>query len=130
MQIEFDIQNGLCILRLKGRFATGSDSAYQAAKKDLLKTGCRKVVADCAELSYLDSTGIGFFVGLYTTLKNSGGHFVLATVNRRVREVLDLTRLSQIMPIFADEKAAVAALNDPEFLETGGPSSRQVAATP
>ena len=112
MHIDFEVKNDLCILRLKGRFMTGSNAEFKNAKAELQRTGCRRVIADLREVPFLDSTGIAFVVSLYTTLTNSGGHFVLASLNHRIREVLKITTLDEIIPIFDDVDAARAALAD------------------
>jgi anti-anti-sigma factor len=76
------------------------------------------VLADFSQVSYIDSTGIGFLIGIYTSiLKNSAGRFVLANLNRRVRDVLELTRLANVIPIYPSLDSALVAL------ETGEKSS-------
>src|SRR5579871_2818403 len=112
MLVEFEKRGDICILRLHGRFATGQDSAYLRAKTEEIKNaGYSKVLADFSQVSYIDSTGIGFLIGIYTSiLKNSTGQFVLANLNRRVRDVLELTRLANVMPIYSTEEAAIEAL--------------------
>jgi anti-anti-sigma factor len=115
MHIDFDYQDDVCILRTKGRFATGLDADYLRSKTDeIKKSGRRKVLADFSDVPYIDSTGIGFLVGVYTSVTNTlGGRFVIAGPNPRVREVLDLMRLSTVIPIVADEASALAFLNAP-----------------
>jgi anti-sigma B factor antagonist len=115
MHIDFDYQDDVCILRTKGRFATGLDADYLRSKTDeIKKSGRRKVLADFHEVPYIDSTGIGFLVGVYTSVTNTlGGRFVIAGPNPRVREVLDLMRLSTVIPIAVDEAAGMAFLNAP-----------------
>ncbi len=123
MQVEFESsQDGICTLRLQGRFATGRDTAYLHTKADELKqSGCGKVLVDLGGVDYIDSTGIGFLIGIYSSvLKVADGRFALANLNHRVREVMDLTRLSEVIPIYPDTTAALAAL------QAGGKS----AATP
>jgi anti-sigma B factor antagonist len=115
MRIEIEVKEDVCILRLQGRFVTGSNAEYERARAALEATGCRKVIIDCREASYLDSTGIGFVVQIYKRVKNSGGQFVLANMNRRVREVLELTTLDKIIPLFDEEQAALASLRDAEL---------------
>jgi anti-sigma B factor antagonist len=112
MLVEFQKHGDICILRLHGRFATGQDSAYLRNKTDEIKNcGLSKVLADFSQVEYIDSTGIGFLIGIYTSvLKNQTGRFVLANLNRRVREVLELTRLANVMPIYPNEEAALEAL--------------------
>jgi anti-sigma B factor antagonist len=111
MLIEFEYRDDVCILRPRGRFVTGLDAAYLRSKtEELRNSGCRKVLADFRDVPYVDSTGIGFLVGVYTTVTNAGGRFVIVGPQRRVREVLDLTRLSSVMPIAANEAAGLKFL--------------------
>jgi len=112
MLIELEFQNDVCILRLKGRFVTGADVGYLRAKAEEIKSsGCRRVMADFRDVPYVDSTGIAFVVGVYTSVTRSlGGRFVLVGPSHRVREVLDLTRLSTVIPIYPDEASGLTAL--------------------
>ena len=112
MLVELEKRGDVCVLRLHGRFATGKDSSYLRGKTEEIKnSGCSRVLADFSQVDYLDSTGIGFLIGIYTSvLRNAAGHFVLANLNRRVRDVLELTRLANVMPIYPSEEAAFEAL--------------------
>ena len=114
MLVDLECRGEVCVLRLHGRFATGQDSAYLRGKTEEIKnTGCLKVLADFTNVDYIDSTGIGFLIGIYTSiLKDSTGRFVLASLNRRVREVLELTRLANVIPIYPSEQAAFSALSE------------------
>src|SRR5258708_31089400 len=100
MLVEFEHRGDVCVLRLHGRFATGQDSAYLRTRTDEVKcSGFSKVLADFTEVSYIDSTGIGFPIGIYTsTLKNPNGRFVLANLNRRGRGRVACSRLGQLRP--------------------------------
>ena len=112
MVVDFEYSGEVCILRLHGRFATGQDSAYLRTRtEEVKKSGCFKVLADFTEVSYIDSTGIGFLIGIYTSVtKNPDGMFVLANPNHRVLEVLELCRLNTVIPIFPDFASAMQAL--------------------
>ena len=112
MLVETENQGDVCVLRLHGRFATGRDTVYLRNKTEEIKSsGFSKVLADFSQVDYIDSTGIGFLIAIYTSvLKNAEGRFVLANLNRRVREVLELTRLANVMSIYPDEAAAFQAL--------------------
>ncbi|MBI1787870.1 MAG: STAS domain-containing protein [Acidobacteria bacterium] len=112
MNIEFHFEaEDVCVLRLKGRFLTGRDAAYLHEKTEEFKGfGRRIAVADLSDVPYLDSTGIGFLVSLYTSMTRGGGKFALASVNGRSREVLEITLLTRILPLYSDVAAAIAAL--------------------
>ena len=114
MLVEFECHDDVCVLRLHGRFATGQDSAYlRGRSEEIKKSGASKVLADFSQVDYIDSTGMGFLIGIYTSvIKNPNGKFVLCNLNRHVREVLELTRLANVMAIYANEEAAMRALQE------------------
>jgi anti-anti-sigma factor len=124
MLVEFEFRGDICVLRLHGRFATGQDSLYLHTKAEELKnSGYVKILVDFAAVDYIDSTGIGFLIGIYTSVtKSPNGKFALVNTNRRVRDVLELTRLAQIIHICPSEAAAM------EALDAGGKSSASQAS--
>ena len=69
------------------------------------------VIVDLTEVPYIDSMGMGFIVGLYTSVvRGSNGGFVLVGAVPLVHQVLDLTRLSSIIPMAPDMESGMAAL--------------------
>ncbi len=110
VKIEFEAVGEVCVVRLEGRFATGSDAEYLRAREMLSKSPYRSVIVDCAKVPYLDSTALNFLVGLYTSVVNRGGRLVLCGLNARMSEVLRITHLDQIIPVYADRQAALEVL--------------------
>ena len=112
MTVDFETAGDILILRLRGRFATGQDTSYLRSKADEIKSsGKHKVLMDFHDVSYIDSTGIGFLIGIYTSVRKlPDGQFVMTCANHRVREVLDLTRLSKVIPCYDAEPDALEAL--------------------
>lgn len=112
MLIEVSQIDDVCVLRFEGRFVTGSDPEYLRGKSDELKRlDCAKVLADFRDVISIGSTAIGFLVAVYSSVTRSpDGRFVLVGAQPRVREVLDLTRLSSILPMAADMASGMAAL--------------------
>ena len=112
MLIELNQIDDVCILRCEGRFVTGTDPEYLRARSDEIKRlACDKVLVDFREVISVGSTAIGFLVAIYSSVtKNTDGRFVLVGAQPRVREVLDLTRLSSILPMAGDIASGMAAL--------------------
>ena len=112
MLIEVRQQDEICFVRCEGRLVT-ADHEYLHAKRDEIKgANCNKVLADFSEVPDIGSAGIGFIVGVYTSTKNSGGRFVLVGLRPRVREVLDITRVSTVIPLAADIPSGMVTLCD------------------
>jgi anti-sigma B factor antagonist len=110
MRLESQVRDGVCILRLQGRFVTGSDATLFSAQNSLLEAGISKAIIDLSEVPYIDSTGLAFVVELHKSLAARGGQLFLAGANERVREVLEMTRIGVIVPLFEDVEDAEAAL--------------------
>jgi len=53
------------------------------------------------DVSYLDSTGLGVFVGLFKKLKENGGELRLVELSDRVRRLFEITGLGNVMNISA-----------------------------
>ena len=113
MVVHFECIGDVCVLRLEGRFATGQDAEYLRSRTEELRgRGYQKIVADFSAVAYIDSTGIGFLIGIYTSVLKSGtGMFVLAAPNKRVQEVLKLTKLDTILQIYPDVDKALEGLS-------------------
>ena len=110
MRLESQIHEGVCILRLQGRFVTGADAEFVSARNSLQQAGIDNAVVDLSAVPYLDSTGLAFVVELHKSLVSRGGQLFLADANQRVREVLQMTRISEIIPLFEDVEDAENAL--------------------
>ena len=121
--IEVRQKDEICLVRCEGRLVT-ADHEYLHAKKDEIKgANCKKVLADFSEVPDIGSAGIGFIVGVYTSTKNSGGRFVLVGIRPRVREVLDITRVSKVIPLAADIASGLGTLLDEG--SAGGPQNQR-----
>lgn len=117
--IDIEQQDDVCILHCKGRFIAGEDQDYIRAKTDEIKRlNCSKVIADFSEVPAIGSMGITFLVGVY---KSVGGRLVLTGANPFVHHVLDLTKLSGIIPLAADLAAGLAALRSVPGMAHGCP---------
>jgi len=110
MRLELQFHDGVCVLRPQGRFVTGSDAELVSARNSLQQAGIAKAVIDFSAVPYIDSTGLAFVVELHKALAGRGGQLFLADANQRIREVLQMTRIGEVIPLFEDVEDAEAAL--------------------
>ena len=114
MTIAIERESDVCILRLGGRFAAGTDPEFVRGKSDEIRSlNCGKVLIDLREVTAMGSNGIGFVVGIYSSvMKNPGGRFVIVGATPRVQEVFGLMRLIGVIPMATDIPEGMAVLND------------------
>ena len=91
-----------------GRITLGEGaSTFRDTLRDLASGGKKKLLLNLAEVSYIDSSGIGEMVSGFTTVTNSGGQVKLLNLTKRVKDLLQITKLYTVFEVFEDEAAAV-----------------------
>jgi anti-sigma B factor antagonist len=68
----------------------------------------KAVIIDLSDVSFMDSSGIGFLVSANTRMRSSGRSFFLYKLSKPVEKTLGLVQLLQFFQILADEKALAA----------------------
>ncbi|MBS4202311.1 anti-sigma factor antagonist [Bacillus sp. FJAT-49732] len=90
----------------------GEIDAYTAPKvKESLhpyaeKAGI-KMIVDLKDVSYMDSTGLGVFVGLFKTLKAENGELILTGLSDRLKRLFEITGLADVMNINTEVEGGV-----------------------
>ena len=56
-----------------------------------------KAELDLSEVEYMDSTGLGVFVGFYKAVSSNGGHVKITGLNRRLNRLFEITGLNEII---------------------------------
>lgn len=77
---------------------------------ELLAEGANRLVLDLTHLRFLDSSGLGSVVVAFHRARAAGGDLCLCGVSQIVRQVLEMTLLHQIVPVFDSLDSAVDAL--------------------
>ena len=60
-----------------------------------------------AEVYYIDSSGLGELVAALTSAKRQGAKLKLMKLAPRVQDLMQLTKLLQVIDVFPDEDSAV-----------------------
>lgn len=96
------------VIDAAGRITLGEGSStFRDSIRDLVAKGNKKVVLNLAEVSYIDSSGIGELVSAFTTVANQGGSLKLLNLGKRVQDLLQITKLYTVFEVHEDEAAAV-----------------------
>ena len=100
--------DGVTILDLSGRITLGEGSVQlRDAVRDLLAKGQKHILLNLGDVNYIDSSGIGELVSAFTTVKNQGGELKLLNLNKRVKDLLQITKLYTVFDVHEDEAGAI-----------------------
>src|SRR5437867_3608253 len=100
--------DGHVILEASGRLVAGESCAQvRDLVKGLTAEGARSFVLNLAGISYMDSSGLGLLLSIYSTIRGQGGNVTLVSIGDRVKELLTMTKLTEVFEIFEDENGAL-----------------------
>lgn len=91
-------EDGTPTLVCKGRMNLESANLFRAEVKSL-SPAHRTVLADLSAVDSVDSAGLGSILGTYVSAKNDGCELVLVNVHPRVRDLLNITKLTTVLTI-------------------------------
>ncbi len=96
------------VIDAAGRITLGEGaSSFRDTIRELAAKGDKKILLNLSDVSYIDSSGIGEMVSGFTTVTNHGGQLKLLGLSKRVKDLLQITKLYTVFEVFDDEAAAV-----------------------
>jgi anti-sigma B factor antagonist len=100
------------IIDLSGQIKLGEGtSVLRDMVKDLLGKGQKKILLNLGDVNYVDSITVGELISALTSVRNQGGELKLLHLTKKVRTVLEITRLYTVFDVLDDETEAIAAFN-------------------
>ena len=96
------------VVDVAGRITLGEgSSALRDMLRDMVGKTHKKILLNLGDVSYIDSSGIGELVSGFTTVTNQGGQLKLLNLTKRVKDLLQITKLYTVFDVHDDEAAAV-----------------------
>jgi anti-sigma B factor antagonist len=104
-------KNGdVTIVDASGKLVLGEEtSALRAKIRELVAGGSKRIILNLADVSYMDSSGLGELIGAHTTVTTAGGEMKLLHLAKRVHDLLKITKLYTVFEAFEDEATAVSS---------------------
>jgi len=103
---------GVIVVDLSGQITLGEASAaLRDEVRDQVTHGHPKILLNLADVTYIDSAGLGELTGSYTSVKNRGGQLKLLSLTKRVHDLMQITKLYTVFDVYDDEKKAIASFS-------------------
>jgi anti-sigma B factor antagonist len=109
------------VMEFAGQLTLGNSLVeVEYAIKDRIRGGSRKVILDLANLSFVDSAGVGMLVVCSSAMEQAGGRLAVAGATGKVKQVLEITHIDKVIGMYPDLASACGGL-------TGQPAHRSDA---
>ncbi|MFE2912208.1 anti-sigma factor antagonist [Kitasatospora indigofera] len=111
MKVSTRKSGDVTIIDFKGKITIGiGDVALRSAVREALDAGATKVLLNLADVTSIDSSGVGELVGSYTTTSNRDAKLALVNLPPKVRDILHITQLISVFTVYDTENEALADL--------------------
>ena len=102
--------DSVMVVDVSGRITLGEGcSQLRELIRDQLTKGNKRVLINLADVTYIDSSGIGELVSAYTAVSNQGGQLKLLNLTKKVHDLLQITKLYTVFDIHNDEAKAIGS---------------------
>ena len=100
MTVQAHYNNDILHIRLSGEMDEHT-AAYARRESDALITRypyCKSAVFDLREVSFMDSTGIGFLIGRYKNFQKRGIPVYVANASQSTDKILSMSGVYTLIP--------------------------------
>ncbi|MCZ2343132.1 MAG: STAS domain-containing protein [Bacteroidales bacterium] len=106
--VTFEPHGAITVLAIHGQIDPLAAAEFQKIVDAELTKGGQKYILDLTHLRYIGSIGLQVVIGLANTVRQEGGVYI-ANPNENVRSVLDLTKITQRIPVYPTREDALDA---------------------
>jgi anti-sigma B factor antagonist len=108
MEIHERPLGDVTVVDLKGKLLMGeSDELLRKKVREMLEGGKSKILLNLAEVSYMDSTGLGGLVSCKISAQNNQGKLKLVNLTARLEDLLSITKLVTVFDCYDNEDEAI-----------------------
>jgi anti-sigma B factor antagonist len=101
---------GITIVDLTGRITLGEGGVVlRETVKELSAQGHTQILLNLANVSYIDSSGLGELISAFTSVRSAGGDVKLLNLTKKVHDLLQITKLYTVFDVWDNEAAAIQA---------------------
>ena len=102
----------VAILDLAGRIVLNDGSAtMREAIAKLREEGASKILLNLADVSFMDSFGLGELASAFARVNKAGGQLKLVNIPARIVDLLRITKLDTVLAAFPNEPAALQSFS-------------------
>jgi anti-sigma B factor antagonist len=100
--------DSIIVIDMSGRITLGEGcTQLRELVREQLGKGKKELLLNLADITYIDSSGIGELVSAFTTVSNQGGQLKLLNLTKKVHDLLQITKLYTVFDVHDDEAKAL-----------------------
>ncbi len=109
MKIKEKIVDNIAVLSLSGELIGEPGTVNLKDKiQSLITDDIKNVVIDLADVTYINSSGLGTLISVLNLLKNAGGDLKLSRIGDKLQNLFMITQLIKVFDTYETQDRALA----------------------
>lgn len=96
--------NTVEVMKLSGVFGGPQAQEFRQIISELVQGGTQALLLDCADVTFIDSSGLGALVVALKTVRAGGGQLYLCNIPKQMMMLFELTSMDKVFQILKDEE--------------------------
>jgi len=110
MKVTIRQVDSVTVVDVSGRITLGEGcTQLRELVRDQLSKGNKWILLNLADVTYIDSSGIGELVSAFTGVAKQGGALKLLHLTKKVHDLLQITKLYTVFDVHDDEARAIGS---------------------
>ncbi|MBA3705942.1 MAG: STAS domain-containing protein [Bacteroidetes bacterium] len=100
------------VYSLRGELISKDQAAPLLEEVDTaISKNSTKILLNLSDLKYMNSSGLNVIINILTRARKAGGDLAICCVNKKINELLVITKLNSVFNVCDDEEKAVKLLS-------------------
>lgn len=114
LKVDIWYEGEIWVFHPVGSIDTGTCGDLEVTLMEGIQQGMRWIVLDMTDVRYISSAGIRVLILGAKTLKQKNGELKLSTLNKTVEEIIQMTGLKKVIPVYPDNQSAIHSFSTKE----------------
>ncbi len=111
-EYKSNTQNNINLFRLSGELIDRNQATELLAEIDAkIRNSENKILLNLQDLRYINSSGLNVLINILTKARKEGGDVAICCINKKIAELLVITKLDSIFNVSENEEKAVEVLS-------------------
>jgi anti-sigma B factor antagonist len=107
MKIDEEKKEDIIIASISGEINIDTSPELRKTFDQHTGQGIKKVIINCQNLTYIDSSGLATLIELLQRLKKENGELKICNLTDKVKSVFEVTKLDKLFDICPNQEQAV-----------------------
>ncbi len=104
-------EKGILILKIAGFIDASNINLFERQMHEHMEKGYRKIILDCSELKYINSSALGILLDVHQSVVRRQGDLKFLNLPRKIGKTFEMLGLTDYFQIFSEKEKAIQSFS-------------------